>query len=60
MKEILAKIKANLEKNNITVFTAEKATEIFGIHTGNFRKSFQRNIIAVIFRNIQQYIFHGS
>ncbi len=28
MKEILAKTKANLEKNNITVFTAEKATEI--------------------------------
>lgn len=28
MKEIIARTKANLEKNNITVFTAEKAAEI--------------------------------
>lgn len=28
MKEIIAKTKANLEKNNITVFTVEKASEV--------------------------------
>ena len=38
MKETIAKTKANLEKNNISVFTAEKASEIPEIVKGLIKK----------------------